>query len=145
MLSFGVRWTDVTTAHFTIEVDLPEGVTHEDFRRWAEYELRCAVGGTHPDEPIHDLEREKIHVMTAAFKRRPTAPPDRFAIHRPQNFVVAEEVQSKSRLHRQGEKPVKVFRTSLVPEIDIDEIMDKSPEIAKGVIASLLRDKRYKK
>jgi hypothetical protein len=109
----------MTTAHFTIEVDLPTGVTHEDFRRWAEYELRCAVGGTDADDPLRGLDRESLRVMTAAFKRRPTAPPDRFAIHRPQNFVVAEEVQSKSRLRRKGETPVKVFKTSLKPRWEI--------------------------
>jgi hypothetical protein len=80
----------VAKAHFTIEVDLPDGVTHEDFRFWAEYELRCAVGGTDARDPLRGLDRENMRVMTTAFKRRATAPPDRFAIHRPQNYVRAE-------------------------------------------------------
>ena len=54
----------MTKAHFTIEVDLPDGVTHEDFRFWAEHELRCAVGGTAPDDPLRKLKRDKIIVRT---------------------------------------------------------------------------------
>ena len=98
----------MTKAYFTIEVDLPDGVTHEDFRFWAEHELRCAVGGTDADDPLRKLKRDKIIV-------RSVASPSIGSFYRPENYVVAEEVQSKSRLHRQGETPVKVFKASLKP------------------------------
>lgn len=54
----------MTKAYFTIEVDLPDGVTHEDFRFWAEHELRCAVGGTDADDPLRKLKRDNIIVRT---------------------------------------------------------------------------------
>lgn len=73
----------MTTAHFTIEVELPEGVTHEDFRFWAEHELRCAVGGTDADDPLRKLKRDKISV-------RGVANASVGSFYRLQNYVRAE-------------------------------------------------------
>jgi hypothetical protein len=95
-------------AYFTIEVDLPDGVSASEFRAYAETEIRAGKGGLHPDDPLFNLERSSVKV-------RSVATPNLGVVYRPQNHVVAEQVQSKSRLHRQGETPVKVFKTSLKP------------------------------
>ena len=74
----------MTKAYFTIEVELPDGVTHEDFRFWAEHELRCAVGGTAPDDPLRKLKRDKISV-------RSVANPSIGSFYRPENYVKASD------------------------------------------------------
>ena len=56
----------MTKAYFTIEVYLPDVVTHEDFRFWAEHEISCAVGGTEADDPLRKLKRDKISVRSVA-------------------------------------------------------------------------------
>ena len=67
----------MTKAYFTVKVDLPDGATHEDFRFWAEHELRCAVGGTDADDPLRKLKRDKIIVRGVATPQHRIVLPDR--------------------------------------------------------------------
>jgi hypothetical protein len=91
----------MTKAHFTIEVDLPEGTTEGLFRRWVLSCIKHAHNRIDPAAVLYDLKIDTLRMTTVSVP---------VVKHRPQNFVVAEEVQSKSRLHRQGETPVRVFR-----------------------------------
>lgn len=95
-------------ARFTVEIDLTDEVTEGLFRQWVLGRIKDAYARLDPEAALHSVDISTLRMTTVN-------PPDRFAIHRPQNFVVAEEVQSNSRLHRQGEIPVKVFKTSLKP------------------------------
>ena len=69
---------------FAISVNLPEGLSAEDFRWWAEQELRAAVGGTDPDSEFRKLARHQISVHKIPSDRRPV-------VTRPQSYVKIEK------------------------------------------------------
>lgn len=53
---------------FVVEVDVPSGVTPEEFREYIETEVQANVGRYPPEEPIFHLDRKSVKV----FKGRKT-------------------------------------------------------------------------
>jgi hypothetical protein len=64
LLPVGRKEKVVTKAHFTIEVDLPEGTTEGLFRRWMLSCIKHAHNKIDPAAALYDLKIDTLRVTT---------------------------------------------------------------------------------
>lgn len=50
------------TKAFTVEVELPRGVTIARMRQYIEFEIKANVGHYPPDDPLWSLDRNSVKV-----------------------------------------------------------------------------------
>jgi hypothetical protein len=50
---------------FLVTLEVPPGATISMLREYIETELRAGCGARHPDDPIHDLNRDSVTVRRA--------------------------------------------------------------------------------